>query len=99
MKTAKFNPLHKGKTVFLVANYRSISLLPIFSKIFERLVFNHLTEFTDKHKILTQNQFGFQKNKSTELAVASICHKLLSFLNVKNQLTVSFSTLQKFLTL
>ena len=40
--------------------------------MFERLIFNRVTEFINHHKVLTPNQFGFQKNKSTEMAVASI---------------------------
>ena len=83
MKTAKIIPVHKGESVLHVANYRPISLLPIFSKIFERLVFKRLTEFTDKHKILTPNQFGFQKNKSTELAVASITSQIIKSFECK----------------
>ena len=76
LKTAKVIPLHKGESVLTVSNYRPISLLPIFSKIFERLIFNRLTEFIEKKNILTKNQFGFQKNKSTELAVTSIISRI-----------------------
>ena len=47
MKTAKIILLHKSESELMVSNYRPISLLPIFSKIFERLVFNRLTEFTE----------------------------------------------------
>ena len=76
LKTAKVIPLHKGGSVLVVSNYRPISIPPILSKIFERLSYNRLTEFIDKHNILKQNQFGFQKNKSTELAVASIVSQI-----------------------
>ena len=72
LKTAKVIPIHKNDSIFEVSNYRPISLLPIFSKIFERLMYTRLSEFITKHKILHDNQFGFQKNKSTELAVNSI---------------------------
>ena len=76
MKKAKIIPLHKGGIVLSVSNYRPISLLPIFSKIFERLVYNRLIDFVEKNKIITQNQFGFQKNKSTEMAVTSIISQI-----------------------
>ena len=83
MKTAKIIPLHKGDSTLLVTvSYRPISLLPIFSKIFERLIYNRLMSFVKKHKILAENQFGFQKNKSTKLAVNSIIsHIINSFEN------------------
>ena len=72
IKKAKIIPLHKGDSVLSVANYRPISLLPIFSKIFERIIYNQFIEYIEKNKILDQLQFGFQKNKSTEHAISSI---------------------------
>ena len=72
MKAAKIIPIHKGDSVLLPGNYRPISLLPIFSKIFERLIYNRVIAFIDENKILSELQFGFQKNKSTEQAVTSI---------------------------
>ena len=72
MKKAKIMPLHKGDSVLSVANYRPISLLPIFSKIFERLIYNQFIIYINKNKILSDLQFGFQKNNSTEHAISSI---------------------------
>ena len=57
MKVAKVIPLHKGKSPLTVSNYRPISLLLIFSKIFERLIFDRLNDFVIENKLLTQNQF------------------------------------------
>ena len=76
MKAAKITPIHKGDSVLSVGNYRPISLLPIFSKIFERLIYNRLIVFITENKILSKLQFGFQKNKSTEQAVTSIVSAL-----------------------
>ena len=39
-------------------------------------MYNRLIEFINKHEILNQNQFGFQKIKSTELAVVSIISQI-----------------------
>ena len=72
MKIAKVLPLHKGDSVLSVANYRPISLLPIFSKIFEKLIYNQFIEYIEHNEILSKLQFGFQKNKSTEQAISSI---------------------------
>ena len=85
LKTAKVIPLHKAESVLLVSNYRLISLLPIFSKIVERLIFNRVTEFINHHTVLTPNQFGFQKNKSTEKAVASIISHVTQAIENKQQ--------------
>ena len=72
LKKAKIVPLHKGDSVLSVANYRPISLLPIFSKIFERLIYNQFIDYIEENNILDELQFGFQKNKSTEHAISSI---------------------------
>ena len=78
---AKIIPIHKGDSVLTVSNYRPISLLPIFSKIMERLVYNQFIEYIENNNILSDLQFGFQKNKSTEHAISSI------FTNITNALT------------
>ena len=76
LKLAKIIPIHKGDSQFETSNYRPISLLPIVSKIFEKLIFNRLNDFLSKHKILSPNQFGFQKSNSTEFAVNAILTKI-----------------------
>ena len=58
-KTAKVNLLYKeGKNTEL-ENYRPVSLLPILSKIIERVVCNQLIENLEKHDILYEYQSGF----------------------------------------
>ena len=44
-KKSNIVPVHKKESKNLITNYRLISLLPIFSKVFERLVFNALFNF------------------------------------------------------
>ena len=90
MKTTKVNPIHKGGSVLQVSNYRPISLLPIFSKIFERLMYNRLIDFIEKHNILTQNLFGIQKTKQLNLPLPLLFHKSHNSLEKKkNHPTVS----------
>ena len=75
-KVAKVIPLYKNDSPLTVSNYRPISLLPIFSKIFERLMYNRLISFINKYNIITPNQYGFQAQKSTELAINEICNNI-----------------------
>ena len=84
LKLAKVIPIHKGDSVLSVANYRPISLLPIFSKIMERLIYNQFIEFINEQKILSELQFGFQKNKSTEQAITSIISNITNSLSKKH---------------
>ena len=71
-KKAKVIPLHKELKKILVDNYRPISLLNCFSKLFERLVHKQVIGFLHKHALLYQYQFGFRENHSTTLALIEI---------------------------
>ena len=67
-KYAKVPPTHNGKPKMECSNYRPISFLPLFSKIIERLLYNRLVSFVTKYDILYQHQYGFQSDRSIELA-------------------------------
>jgi hypothetical protein len=72
IKISKVIPVYKGGESFDPVNYRPISILSSFSQIFEKLVQKQLISYVEKHEILTQCQFGFRKNHSTEQAIAEI---------------------------
>lgn len=69
MQIAKVTVLYKSGDRNDLGNYRPVSILPVFSKAFEKILHCRLSKFIDQHNILTENQFGFCKNKSTELAL------------------------------
>ena len=58
-KTAKVKPVYKKGKNTEPKNYRPVSLLPILSKIIERVVYNQLIEHLEKHDILYKHQSGF----------------------------------------
>ena len=64
-KLAKVVPISKGGDETNPNNYRPISLLPIFSKIHERIAASELKLFLLDNEIISCNQFGFQQNNST----------------------------------
>ena len=66
LKRASVIPLYKKGQKTDVNNYRPISLLNIFSKIFEKMMKKYLVDFIDRNNILSPSQFAFQKKKSTE---------------------------------
>lgn len=73
LKEAKVIPLYKKKgSLNDPNNFRPISLLSSFSKIFEKAFYARLTSFTSKHNILSPSQHGFQKGKSTTTAIFSL---------------------------
>ena len=57
-KTTKVKPLYKKGKNTEPKNYRPVSLLPILSKIKERVVYNQLIELLEKH-IIYEYQSGF----------------------------------------
>ena len=51
------------------SNYRPVSVLPVVSKLLERLMYNRLICYINENKLLYKLQFGFQNGKSTEMAL------------------------------
>ena len=61
LKIARVIPIFKAGDPNQLGNYRPISILPIFSKIFEKIVFKQLYNFLNKFNLLHSAQFGFRK--------------------------------------
>ena len=67
---ANLKPIFKkGKKVH-PSNYRSILLLPLISKIIEKVVHDHANELLSTNKILYNHQSGFRTNYSTNLCLS-----------------------------
>ena len=66
------DPIHKKNEKNLISNYRPISLLPICSKIFEKLLFNSIYTYFIENKLITWRQSGFIKKDSTINQLLSI---------------------------
>ena len=81
LKIARVVPIHKKECKNVFNNYRPISVLPGFSKILERLVFNRCISFLDKHKILHNDQFGFRPKHSTNMAIIKLVDKIVQATN------------------
>ena len=67
-KTAKVTPIFKDGEKSKYTNYRPISLLPTISKILERCIYNQLIRHLESHNILSLQQYGLRKTRSTEIA-------------------------------
>ena len=78
LKFAKVTPIHKGKSKLQCNNYRPISILPIFSKILEKLMNSRLVRFLGINDIIYKHQYGFQENKSTSLAILELQSQLIN---------------------
>ena len=61
LKIAQVLPLYKNNDPMLFNNYRPISILQFFSKLFERLMYNRLIDFIEKHHLLYHTNLVFAK--------------------------------------
>ena len=71
-KIYKVVPIHKNGDTNNPNNFRPISLLTCFSKIFEKIIIKRITCFLSKHDVLNPQQYGFQKGISTAHAILNI---------------------------
>ena len=69
LKIGKITPIHKKDNKENLENYRPVSTLPVFGKIFEKIIFERLYNFFMEKNILSSSQFGFRKKHSTAHAV------------------------------
>lgn len=81
LKIARVIPLYKSGDNQLLKNYRPVSVLPLFSKLFERVMFNRILEFINKHSLLYKFQFGLRSGHSTSNALMIIVDKILGGFN------------------
>ena len=76
LKTAKITPIFKDGEKSKYTNYRPISVLPTISKILERCVYNQLIRHLESHNILSSQQHGLRKTRSTEIATVLFLDKI-----------------------
>ena len=81
LKIAKIVPIYKKDERHLTDNYRPISLLPIVSKIFEKVVFIQIYNYFVDNDLLYKSQYGFRKSHSTELAALEFTDKIITNLD------------------
>lgn len=69
MQNARVTVIYKGGDRNNLPNYRPISILPIFSKCLEKIIHVRMSNFCEKHHLITLSQHGFRKFHSTETAL------------------------------
>src|SRR5699024_10026587 len=88
-------PLFKKGVATDINNYRPISIVPVFGKIFEYLLKKQINCFFDEHNLFTESQYGFRSNLSTTLAVSNLCEFIFSSLENKQYVSASCFDLSK----
>lgn len=69
LKTTVIKPLFKKGDTDNMSCYRPIALVSVFSKIFEKVLYNGINEYFEKNAIFTEKQKGFRKNKTIDMAI------------------------------
>ena len=77
-KVAKLKLLYKKGTKTDPINFRPISLLPIVSKIIEKVIHDQTMNYLTENSILYRHQSGFRKNHSTDTSLAYLTDKILT---------------------
>ena len=95
LKIAKICPIYKGGPKNEIGNYRPISVLPSFSKIFEKLVYKRLYNYITKLDILIPNQYGFRPSHSASMALLDLYDKLSENIENRKYVIGIFIDLQK----
>ena len=87
-KKCNIIPAHKKNDKQLIHNYRPISLLPIFAKIFEKVVFNKIYNFLLNDRLLNPNQSGFRPSDSCINQLLAITHEVFESFDFNPSLEV-----------
>ena len=82
---ARVTPIYKGEDSSDVNNYRPISMLPCFSKVLERIIYNLLFKYLVKNNILYSKKCYFQNVHSTDNAVAQLVDQIIESFFKKNE--------------
>ena len=94
-KNAKIIPVYKSGTHSQFGNYRPISVLSCFSKILEKAIHQQLITYLEENKLLYENQFGYRKQRSTDVAALLLCDNVRKEIDQGNLVGAVFIDLPK----
>jgi hypothetical protein len=97
LKVAKVVPIFKGGDRKEAGNYRPISILSVIAKIFDKIVDDRLMKFLKQNSFLSECQYAFTENSSTEAAVYNVINRVQMHLDKKqgNKAGMLFIDLRK----
>ena len=90
LKIAKIIPIYKSGDSKSITNYRPISILSVFSEIFEKIISIRLKQFMTSSNILHENQFGFRRGLLTSMALLQLVDELTESIDSKKVTIGSF---------
>lgn len=97
LKIAKVCPIYKSGSKFELSNYRPISVLPVISKIFEKVLHSRLETYLNSKKYFYDKQYGFRQKSNTLAATIDLVTKLKNKIDQKQVALGIFIDLKKHL--
>lgn len=95
LKIAKVTPIYKSGPKTDPGNYRPISVLPIFSKILEKLLYTRLQNYLSSINFISSRQYGFRSKSNTLTATIDLVTKIKQNIDEKNIVLGVFIDLKK----
>ena len=71
-KKSKIIPLHKKGDTLNPKNYRPVAIIPVFSKILERVVFNQMVEYLTRNQLIHPNHHAYRSHHNTTTALIQL---------------------------
>jgi Reverse transcriptase (RNA-dependent DNA polymerase) len=85
LKIAQTVPIYKDGDKLLPTNYRPVSVLSIFAKIFEIIIKKRIDVFLIRNRVIHESQFGFLKHSNTSSATINLMTGIVGHLESKQK--------------
>ena len=84
-----------GKDLYQTTSYRPISLLPVCSKILEKILYDRLKATIEEEKLISGRQYGFRNKHSTIEQMHRLINEILLAIEKKQYCTALFMDIEK----
>ena len=95
LKISTVIPIHKRNDTQECNNYRPISLTPIISKLFEKILKKQLYLHFENNNLFNDSQFGFRQGRSTDDAISELINQILRHFELCHHTVATFYDLTK----
>jgi hypothetical protein len=90
LKFSVEKPIYKFRDRFNIANFRPVSLLTSFSKVFEKIIYSTMYHYIVQNQILVKEQYWLRSKLSTDSAFYTLLHEMLTAMNKNGVLGEKF---------
>lgn len=95
LKTSIIRPLFKKQDRENMSFYRPVALIPILSKVFEKVIYNSIYQYFEKKKLFAEEQKGFRKSKTIDLAIYDFLSQVVTCLDKRIPVSALYMDMTK----